>query len=110
MSSWLVMASLGLFEMDGGCRPRPIYELSAPLYSKTTLHLSPKYYGGATFVIEAPGASKENCYIQSATLNGQPLNQWWIRWEDVVKGGHLVFHVGPQPNDQWAKDCPLPPS
>ena len=108
MSSWFVMASMGLFEMDGGCRPHPIYELSAPLYTKITLHLSPKYYGGTTFVIEAPAASKENCYIQSATLNGQPLNQWWIPWQDVVKGGHLVLNLGPAPNEQWAQDCPLP--
>jgi predicted alpha-1,2-mannosidase len=110
MSSWFVMASMGLFEMDGGCRPHPIYEISAPLYSRSTLHLSPKYYGGTTFVIEAPQASKENCYIQSATLNGQPLNQWWITWQDVVKGGRLVLELGPKPNDQWAKDCPLPES
>ena len=108
MSSWFVMASMGLFEMDGGCRPHPIYEISAPLYSKITLNLSPKYYGGKTFVIEAPLASKTNCYIQSATLNGQPLNQWWIPWQDVVKGGRLVLELGPNPNDQWAKDCPLP--
>jgi predicted alpha-1,2-mannosidase len=108
MSSWFVMASIGLFEMDGGCRPHPIYEIAAPLYTKVTLHLSPHYYGGTTFVIEAPQASAENCYIQSATLNGQPLNQWWIPWQEVVKGGRLVLDVGSKPNEQWAKDCPLP--
>ncbi len=108
MSSWFVMSSIGLFEMDGGCRTQPIYEIGAPLYSKVTLHLSREYYGGKTFVIEAPQASPQNCYIQSAKLNGQPLNRWWIPWQDVVKGGRLVLELGPTPNEQWAKDCPLP--
>jgi predicted alpha-1,2-mannosidase len=108
MSSWFVMASIGLYEMDGGCRVHPIYEIAAPLYPRITLHLSPQFYGGNTFVIEAPAASPENCYIQSATLNGQPLNQWWIPWQDVVKGGKLVLQLAPTPNQQWAKGCPLP--
>jgi predicted alpha-1,2-mannosidase len=109
MSSWFMMSSIGLFQMDGGCSVQPIYEISAPLYQKTTLHLSKEHYGGATFVIEAPQASPENCYIQSATLNGKPLNQWWITWQDVKKGGKLVFELGSKPNKSWAKDCPLPP-
>ena len=105
MSSWFVMSSIGLFEMDGGCRVHPVYEISAPLYPKITLHLSQQYYGGKTFVIEA---SPANCYIQSATLNNQPWNQWWISWQDVKKGGKLVLELGPKPNQHWAKDCPLP--
>ncbi len=109
MSSWFVMAALGLFEMDGGCRVHPVYEISAPLYPEITVHLSPLSGGGGkTFVIEAPRASTANGYIQSATLNGQPLNRWWITWQEVAKGGKLVLEVGPTPNEQWAKDCPLP--
>ncbi len=109
MSSWFVMSAIGLFEMDGGCRPHPVYEISAPLYPKITVHLSPANAAGKTFVIVAPQASPANCYIQSATLNGQPLHQWWIPWADVAKGGELELELGPAPNQQWAKDCPLPP-
>lgn len=109
MSSWFVMSAIGLFQMDGGCSVQPIYELSAPLYPKITLNLSKQHYGGTTFVIEAPQASPDNCYIQSATLNGKPLNQWWITWQDVRKGGKLVLELGPKPNKRWAKDCPVPP-
>jgi predicted alpha-1,2-mannosidase len=108
MSSWFVMSSIGLFEMDGGCRVHPIYEIGSPLYPKITLHLSDQYYGGKTFVIEAHHASLANRYIQSATLNGKPFNQWWIRWQDVIKGGKLVLNLGPEPNKNWAKNCPLP--
>jgi len=108
MSSWFVMSALGLFQTDGGCRAHPIYELGSPLYPKAVLHLSKQYYGGKTFTIEAHHASRANLYIQSATLNGKPLNRWWIHQQDVVKGGHLVLELGPTPNPAWAKDCPLP--
>ena len=108
MSSWFVMSAIGLFQMDGGCRVHPVYEISAPLYPKIILHLSKPCYGGKTFVIEAAQASPANCYIQSATLNGKPWNQWWISWQDVKQGGKLELELGPTPNQQWAKDCPWP--
>lgn len=108
MSAWFVMSSMGLFQTDGGARVNPVYELGSPLYPKITLHLSDEHYGGSTFVIEARGVSRENRYIQSAKLNGQTLNQWWIFQRDVVKGGTLEFEMGPEPNPAWARDCPLP--
>lgn len=108
MSAWFVMSAMGLFQTDGGCRLNPIYEIGSPLYPKITIHLSRKYYGGKTLVIEAHHASPANCYIQSATFNGKPLNQWWIRRKDLIKGGKLVFDLGPNPNENWAKGC-LPP-
>lgn len=108
MSGWFVMASLGLFQTDGGCRVNPIYELSSPLYPKVVLHLSPEHYGGKTFTIVSHHASRANRYIQSAKLNGVPLNRWWIRQKELIAGGVLEFELGPEPNQAWAKDCPLP--
>ena len=108
MSSWFVMASLGLFQTDGGCRVNPIYEIGSPLYPKAVLHLSKEHYGGKTFTIEARHASRANIYIQSATLNGRPLDRWWIRQKDLLKGGCLVLELGPQPNEEWGRGCPLP--
>jgi putative alpha-1,2-mannosidase len=86
----------------------PIFEIASPLYPKTVIHLSEQHYGGKTFTIEAPNASRRNCYIQSATLNGTPLNKWWIRWKDITEGGRLVLNLGPTPNKNWAKDAILP--
>ena len=104
MSSWFVMSSLGLFEMDGGCRVNPVYEIGSPLYPKITLHLSREHYDGKTFVIEARNTSRTNRYIQSATLNGRPLKEWWIRWRDVVSGGKLELEMGPTANKNWANE------
>jgi predicted alpha-1,2-mannosidase len=108
MASWFMMCAIGLFQTDGGCDTHPYYEIATPLYPKTIIHLSKKYYGGRTFTIEARNVSPENIYIQSATLNGKPLNQWWISQKDVLRGGTLVLNLGPTPNKDWAKDCPLP--
>jgi predicted alpha-1,2-mannosidase len=108
MSSWFVMSSLGLFQTDGGCRMNPIYEIGSPLYPKVVLHLSKEHYSGKTFTIEARHASRANIYIQSATLNGRSLNRWWIRQKDLLNGGRLVLELGPTPNTEWAKGCPLP--
>jgi len=108
MASWFVMCAMGLYQTDGGCRVDPVYEIASPLYPKITIHLSKKYYGGKTFTVEARNVSPKNIYIQSATFNGKPLNQWWIRQRDVIKGGNLVLNLGPEPNEDWARDCPLP--
>jgi predicted alpha-1,2-mannosidase len=110
MSAWFVISSMGLFQMDGGCRPDPIYEIGSPLYPKIVVHLSPKYFGGKTFTIEAHHASPTNRYIQSAMFNGKPLNQWWIRRRDVIAGGHLVLEMGAMPNENWGKGATPPPA
>jgi len=109
MSAWFVMAAIGLFQTDGGCRVNPIYELSSPLYPRVTLHLSKDYYGGKTFIILARNASKKNRFIQSVTLNGKPLDSWWIPQSVVVRGGKLELELGPQPNEAWAATASAPP-
>ena len=91
MSAWFVMAALGLFQTDGGCRVDPIYEIGSPRFPKVTIRLHPDYYPGGTFTIIAKNASRRNMYVQSATLNGKPLNQWWIKAKDLQAGGTLGF-------------------
>ena len=111
MSGWFVMSALGLFQTDGGCRVDPIYEIASPRFEKVTLHLNEDYYPGGTFVIETRNASRTNAYVQSATLNGQPLEQWWFPAKALHEGGKLVVEMGPEPNTNWAGgEAPLPPS
>ena len=101
MSSWFVMSALGLFQMDGGCSLEPVYELGSPRYPKMTIHLGGKYGRGDKFIIEAVGASKENKYIQSATLNGKPITDFKILQKDVLKGGRLKIQMGKTPHEKW---------
>lgn len=111
MGAWFVMSAMGLFEMDGGASVKPFYEIGSPIFEKITIHLDEKYYPGGKFVIEAKNVSKENKYIQSATLDGKSLNKPWFYHSDLVDGGSLVLKMGSKPNKKWgSKPENLPPS
>ncbi|GAA4309061.1 hypothetical protein GCM10023149_03220 [Mucilaginibacter gynuensis] len=111
MGAWYVMSAMGLFETNGGASIKPFYEIGSPLFAKTVIMLDPAYYSGKTFTIEAPNVSDTNRYIQSATLDGKPLNKPWFYHSELVDGGKLVLTMGPQPNPSWgSKPEDAPPS
>lgn len=101
MSAWFIMATVGLFQTDGGCRAEPIYEIGSPLYEKVEIDLGHRYGRGKTFVIEAKNASRMNKYVQAASLNGKTLESFCIPAEALLKGGTLELEMGPKPNRQW---------
>ena len=111
MGAWYVMSAMGLFEMRGGAATEPVYELGSPLFDTVTIHLDGRYYPGGTFVIEARNNSKTNVYIQSATLDGKPLDKPWFYHRELVDGGRLILDMGSEPNRAWgsAPDA-APPS
>jgi len=94
MSSWYVFSAMGFYSVTPGC---PIYDIGSPLFSKVTLNVG----NGKTFVITANNVSEKNKYIQSAVLNGKPLNKPWFEHSDLVNGGTLVFEMGSRPNKDW---------
>lgn len=103
MSAWFVMAALGLFQTDGGCRVNPIYEIASPLYRRSVIHLGGRYGRGKDFIIEAKNASRRNIYVQRATLNGKPLQTFHFPASELLRGGKLQLEMGPLPNKQWGK-------
>jgi predicted alpha-1,2-mannosidase len=108
MGAWYVMSAMGLFEMDGGASVNPVYEIASPIFEKVTIQLDEDYYDGKEFIIEAKNTSAVNRYIQSATLNGAPLNSYWFYHSELVKGGRLVLQMGPEPNKSWAAEADPP--
>ena len=101
MSAWFVMAALGLFQTDGGTRVDPIYEIGSPMFEKAVIDLGQQFGRGKTFTIEAKNTSRRNVYVRNATLNGQPLQNFWFKASDLLKGGSLVLEMGPEPNTGW---------
>ena len=39
--------------------------------------------------------------IDSATINGEPLDKPWFFHRQLVAGGALILNLGPEPNKQW---------
>jgi len=104
MGGWFVIASMGLFEMNGGVTDEPTFDITSPLFDEVVMHIDKMYNGGKLFVIKTINNSPENVYIQSSTLNGKPLNMPKIKFRDVVKGGELIFIMGPEPNMGWGNE------
>lgn len=104
MSAWLVFSMVGFYPV---CPGMPYYVIGSPTFEESVIALE----NGKKFIIEAPGASDKNIYIQSATLNGQPYNKSYILHKDIMDGGKLTFVMGDTPNKEWASDeTALPPS
>ena len=81
------------------------YQIGSPMFKRSSIKISQDN----SFDIIANNASDENIYIQSATLNGEPYTKSWISHEDIIKGGTIVFKMGPEPNKNWGSSN-VPPS
>jgi len=101
MSAWFVMAALGLFQTDGGASVNPVYEIASPLYEKVEIDLGEQYGRGRKFIIKANHVSRANKYVQSATLNGTELNDFFFPASELLKGGELILEMGDKPNTNW---------
>lgn len=86
MSAWYILSSLGFYQVEpAGGR----FVFGYPLFDKVELTVE-----GGTFCVEKENTGKDNFYIQSVILNGKELNQPWIDFKDIVKGGTLKFVMG----------------
>ena len=67
-SAWYVFSALGFYPVTPGTDQ---YVFGSPLFNKVTL----SFENGKKLVIEAPGNSKENVYVQDIKLNGKKINK-----------------------------------
>jgi predicted alpha-1,2-mannosidase len=98
MSAWYVFSAMGFYPVAPG---QNIYAIGSPLFSKVTIHLDKAFNIAGKFIIEARNNSGRNKYIQSATLDGKPLNRPWFDHSEIKNGGKLVFMMGCEPNKEW---------
>jgi putative alpha-1,2-mannosidase len=62
-------------------------------------------------IINAPGASDANLYVQSLNWNGAPYGSTWLPWSTVRDGGTLDFVVSADAASTWGTaDVDAPPS
>ncbi|TWU45275.1 Glycosyl hydrolase family 92 [Novipirellula aureliae] len=95
-----VLMAIGLFQVDGGASVDSVYQVTAPLFDRVTVELDNAYYPGKKFEIIAHNQAPENCYIESISLNGQPLDRTWITHQEFAAGGLMELTLSDQPNTQ----------
>ena len=101
MSAWLVFSMMGFYPVAPGM---PYYVLGSPVFDEMTIAA-----GEQPFTIRAENNSIDNRYIQSAMLNGEPLNRAYLWHREIIAGGELILEMGPEPNEAWASE-EVPPS
>jgi predicted alpha-1,2-mannosidase len=94
MSAWYILNAMGFYPVRPGA---PEYTLGRPIFDQISLNLE----NGKTLVINTTNNTKENKYIQSASLNGEPLTGPLLKHDDLMNGGKLLIVMGNQPNYEF---------
>jgi predicted alpha-1,2-mannosidase len=94
MSAWYVFSALGFYPVTPGI---PAYAIGTPHFSQASIQLP----NGKRFVIRARHLDGKHFYIQSVTLNGKPLERFWLKHREVMAGGTLEFEMTDQPSRAW---------
>jgi len=104
MSAWYIFTAMGFYPVNPASKA---YMIGSPLFSRISLNLP----NGRVFTVSAQNNSEANPYIQSATLNGRPLETPLVTYEQIEAGGTLAFVMGPNPSrwaSHWRGSSPKP--
>ena len=94
MSAWFVFSAMGFYPVD------PIsgqYEIGTPMFPRVELKLA----NGKTFTVSAPAVSRENIYIQSVKVNGEPYKKSYLTHDLIMSGATVEFEMGAAPGPVW---------
>ncbi len=94
MSAWYVFSAMGFYPVN------PVsgeYEIGTPLFPEVRLHLD----NGKTFTVRAPGVDRENIYIQSVTVDGQPYDKSYLTHDLIMSGATVEFEMGTESGKIW---------
>ena len=106
LGAWYVMASLGLFDVQGHAAANPTFQFGSPRFTKVTLQLSND--PSKKLIIETKNNGKENYYVKQLEFNGRPIENCWMEREKLMQGGTLTFTMDSIPNTQWGINTPPP--
>ena len=102
MSAWYVMSALGFYPV---CPGSGQYVIGSPLFDKATIHLK----NGKDIIINAKGQGKDNCYVRSLRVNGNPYDKSFITFEQLRDGCTLDFEMSGKADKKWAVDAEARP-
>ncbi|MCM1449103.1 MAG: GH92 family glycosyl hydrolase [Clostridiales bacterium] len=90
MSAWYIMTALGLYPVAPGDNQ---LSLTTPLFEKAVIKLP----NDTTLTIIANNPSK-NIYIDAVELNGREIQENYVDFAELMKGGVLKFTLTDKPN------------
>jgi predicted alpha-1,2-mannosidase len=88
-SSWVVLAQLGIYPEIPGVGG---VTLNSPTFPDVTLMVAHH-----RLHIAATGAP-EKLYVQKVTVDGSPVENWWIDWEQLSKASKIDFTLTALPD------------
>ncbi len=99
MSAWYVFSAMGFYPVTPG---QNTYAIGSPIFDKVTINLE----NGKKFVVHAKNNSRQNKFIQTASLNGKAYDHSYITHQQIMSGGEIIFEMNDQPNKSWGIDNP----
>jgi predicted alpha-1,2-mannosidase len=96
LSAFVVFSSMGFYPVTPGL---PVFNITSPLFDEVTVHLG----NGKKFQIITRNNSRQNKYIQHATLDGLSWDKPWFSWDDIKNGATLMLEMGSRPG-LWGTD------
>lgn len=94
LSAWYILSALGFYPVCPGSRQ---YAIGSPLVKRAILN----FENGNTLTIRAEGQSADNVYVQMVEVNGRGIDRRHLTHSELMAGGEIVFHMGPEPNYLW---------
>ena len=124
MSAWLVLSSLGFYQVCPGCGGRSEYVFGLPLFAHVEVALPSKPQSSIDCVGSSSGYctaedsvartlvvntvrlnnAKTDKYVQLVTWNGCAYDCAFFPHAMIAAGGTLVAYLGPDPNKSWGGD------
>ena len=89
MSAWYILSALGFYQVEPASTR---FWFGSPIFDSATIRT-----GKNKFIIKTIDNSPENIYISSVILNGKPYKKAYIDYNDIKKGGKLVFTMNNKP-------------
>ncbi|MFC2102053.1 GH92 family glycosyl hydrolase [Bacteroidota bacterium] len=89
MSAWYIFSVLGFYPV---CPGTTQYAIGSPSVKEAMLYLGK----GKKLKILVNRLQAEDSYIQSVELNGKILETPFLDHDDLIKGGELIFNMGPK--------------
>ena len=93
MSSWYVLNSLGFYQVAPG---KPVYSIGRPWFREASVNMP----NGKTIEISVENFSKENKYIESVTLDGEPLDSPFFSHDQIRNGAKFHYVMSDKPT-RW---------